>query len=68
MEQDQWAEGAAWGVGRADADSGTGHKGAGGAGIGPRGRRRRGMACAAPTAAEPVATPIKDADKGKAEA
>ena len=45
-----------------------GAQGAGGAGMGPRGRRRRGMACAAITPAEPVAKTDKDTEKGKVEA
>ena len=45
-----------------------GAQGAGGAGMGPRSRRRRGMACAAPTAAKPAATTGRDAETGKADA
>jgi len=58
------------GMGRGPCGCGQrrGVQGAGGAGMGPRGRRRRGMACAATTPAETVATTSKDAGKGKAEA
>ena len=58
------------GMGRGPCGCGQrrGAQGANGAGMGPRGRRRRGMACAAPASAESVATTGKDTEKGKAEA